>query len=158
MRLLYYIVTDEGLKRVSLKVIEGQEPLPQFANSRMKVIQALCQWEGDRLLLEILGIYRRFNGDGIVYRPLEDDLKSAKLLSLNREIARERREATKVTNFDLHRHAKQVKGESRWVRSREGERDAIGADLLGSARPPGASAIPLVKSQGRSVDPLSRGS
>lgn len=157
MRPRYYIVTDEGLKRMSLKVMEGHEPLPQFANSRMKVIQALCQWEGDRLRLEILGIYRRFNGDGIVYLPLADKRKSAKLLSLNHEIARERRETTRVTNFDLHRSAKQLKGESRWEPS-EGERDAIGADLLGSARPPHASAIPLVKSRRRSVDPLSRGS
>jgi len=72
MGLRYYIVGDEGLKRVSLKVISEQEPLPQFARRRMKVIQTHYERKGDRLLFDIRGTYVHFDKDGIMYVPNDE--------------------------------------------------------------------------------------
>lgn len=69
----YYIVGDEGLKRVSRKVISEQEPLPQFARSRMKVIQTYYERKGDRLLFDIRGTYIHFDKAG--HAPRHVDLR-----------------------------------------------------------------------------------
>jgi hypothetical protein len=144
MGLRYYIVGDEGLKRVSRKVISEQEPLPQFARSRMKVIQTYYERKGDRLLFDIRGTYIHFDKDGIVYVPDASMHNVAELIWVDREIERERLKTPKVANADLHRRIKKLKSESQWKPSKA-EADAIAADLLGSARPPGTSSIPLMK-------------
>jgi hypothetical protein len=139
-RLRYYIVDGEGLKRVSLKTIEGKDSLPQFANSRMKAIAAYYQETGDKLRFTADGHYIHFDKDGILYVPDEEMANAAAHLWIHGEIEQERRETPKVTNIALHRRVKQMKGEQ-WTPS-QAEKEAIAADLMGSARPPGTSRIP----------------
>jgi hypothetical protein len=142
MGLRFYIVSDDGLKRVSLKVIDGREPLPQFANRRMKAIQAHYQGEDDDLRFDVLGHYIHFDKDGIAYVPDAVMHDAAELMWTGGEIDRERLETPKVTNFDLRHRVKSLKSENPWTLS-EAETSAIAADLLGSTPPPGTTSIPL---------------
>ena len=144
MGLRYYIVGDEGLKRVSLKVIFKQDPLPQFARSRMKVIQTYYERKGDRLLFDVRGTYVQFDRNGILYVPGAEMRNAAELMWVHGKIKRERLETPNVANVALHRRIKELKRENQWKPSKA-EADAIAADLLGSARSPGTSSIPLMK-------------
>jgi hypothetical protein len=139
--LRFYIVDDEGLKRLSLKVMNRREPLPQFANSRMKAIEAHYEREDGSVRFEALGHYIHFDNDGILYVPNEQLANAATQLWIHGQIAQERLETPTVTNIDLHRRVKRLKGE-RWTPS-EVEKATIAADLLGAARPTGTSSIPL---------------
>jgi hypothetical protein len=139
--LRFYIVDDEGLKRLSLKVMNRREPLPQFANRRMKEIDAHYEREDGGLRFEALGHYVHFDKDGFMYVPDEQMERVADQLWVHDQIAQERLETPRVTDIDLHRRVKRLKGE-RWTPS-ETEKAAIAADLLGAARPTGTSSIPL---------------
>ena len=141
MSLRFYVVDDEVLKRVSIKVMDRRAPLPQFANSRMKAIQADYMREGDDVRFEAVGHYIHFDENGIVYLPEEQLANASAELWVHHQIAQERRETPGVTNIDLHRRVRQLKGE-RWMPS-GAEKAAIAADLLGAARPTGTSSIPL---------------
>jgi hypothetical protein len=79
-----------------------------------------------------------------VHVPDDETHNAAQLMWVGGEIELERLQTPKVTNVDLHRRVKQLKSGRYWKPS-EAETDAIAADLLGSARPPGTSSIPLVK-------------
>jgi hypothetical protein len=139
--LRFYIVDGEGLKRLSFKVMNRREPLPQFANRRMKAIETHYEREGGDVRFEALGHYIHFDKDGIFYVSDEQMANTAEHMWIDGQIAQEQLETPGVTNIDLHRRVKRLKGE-RWTPS-EAEKAAIAADLLGAARPTGTSSIPL---------------
>jgi hypothetical protein len=142
MGLRFYIVGDDGLRRVSLDAMDGKQRLPQFANKRVKAIQAHYQGQGADVRFDTVACYIHFDHDGIVYVPEADLRHAGELTWVAGEIERERQKTPDVTNFDLHRRVRSLKSESQWEPS-EAENAAIAADLLGPARPPGTSAIPL---------------
>jgi hypothetical protein len=142
MGLRFYIISDDGLRRVSLDVMDGKQRLPQFANKRMKAIQAHYQGQGADVRFDTVACYIHFDQDGIVYVPEADLHHAGELTWVAGEIERERQKTPDVTNFDLHRRVRTLKSESQWGLS-EAENAAIAADLLGPARPTGTSPIPM---------------
>jgi hypothetical protein len=146
MRVRFYIVSKKGLRRLRLNVFNKKVPLPQFAGTRQKVIAVQYERRADRLLLSASGSYYSFDKNGCFVVPPEELQDMAECTFwLPDAIRREQANSPKVTNLELHRRFRRLKGEQMWAVSEEYRR-AIKMDLLGSARPTGSRAIPLLES------------
>jgi hypothetical protein len=77
MSLRYYMVTEKGLRRIPPRVLNKPEPIPRYANQRLKIIQALYSRIASKLLLEISGSFCGFDENGYAHVS-EDDLRVQK--------------------------------------------------------------------------------
>jgi hypothetical protein len=141
----HYIVTEKGLRRLNLNVINRKAALPQFAGTRQKVVEVRYEWRGNRLFLKAIGSRFTFDTSGLFGVPREDLKLIPELMSTDEAIRRERTNNPKVANMELHRRSRRLKSEEWWDVPEE-DRRAIAADLLGPARPAGTRAIPFLKS------------
>jgi hypothetical protein len=144
MKFRFYVVTDEGLRRVPLKVLEERLAAPQLTAARQKAIEVLYEWRADRLYLKASGQYLSFDDRGVIYVPTDDLRTAMEVVSTANEIARERLRNSKVASLDLRRRDKGLTSELGWPVS-QAELRQIEADLMGSDRPVGTSAIPVLK-------------
>lgn len=146
MNIRLYLVTDRGLRRVTTSAlfVKRDLRLPQYADSRQAALQAIYEWRAGRLFLELMGTYMEFDKGGRQFVSRQA-LRNARLrLSAGEQIAEERASAPSIANFRIYQRVRELERQSRWEPSDE-HYSLVTADLLGSARPPGTRAIPLVK-------------
>jgi hypothetical protein len=124
--------------------MEEQGVLPQFAGTRQKMVQVITVRRNGKLLFRASGTYAEFDQDGRFYVSNSSMLKAFQLVETHEAIEKERLKNPDVRDLGLRRRWKGLKDKTSWEISAE-EREAIVADLLGSERPKGTKAIPLLK-------------
>jgi len=141
----FYISTNEGLRRVATKaLIEKEGVFPQFAGTRQKMVEVITQRRDGDLLFRASGVYADFDQDGRFYVSMSSMVTASRMVEAHGAIEKERLKSPDVRDLGLRRNWKDLKDKTRWEISAE-EREAIAADLLGSDRPRGTRAIPLLK-------------
>lgn len=143
MKFRFYVVTDKGLRRIPLKVLEERLAAPLLTSTRQKAIEVLYEWRAGRLYLKANGQYLNFDDCGFIYVPTDDLRAAMEVVSTTEGIARERLQNSKVASLDLRRRDKKLTNELGWPVS-QAELRLIEA-LMGNDRPRGTSAIPLLK-------------
>jgi hypothetical protein len=147
-RIRVYVWLDTGPRRLPRQALDGTKYCyPQLASTRQKAVQAIYEFRGGRLYLAPLdGDYATFDADGAFYVS-DEDLHAAGLLAKAHSAA-EREKLKPVPNLAAVREWKSARAkydaDQRWRLSSD-DKQLIIADLLGSERPRGAKAIPILK-------------
>jgi hypothetical protein len=141
-----YLVTDRGLRRVttSAMLVRRDLRLPQYAGSRQRAIQATYEWRADALFLKLDCKYLEFDEVGRQFISHQALQNAGQRVWIGQEIAEERASTPAIATFGTYHRARELEREARWEPTDE-DYSLITADLLGSARPPGTRAIPLIK-------------
>jgi len=141
-----YLLTDDGLRRVTTNAlfVKRDLRLPQYAGSRQKAIQAVYEWRAGRLFLKVTGTYLDFDQNGRQFVSRESLMHASATVGISGQIELQRRNTPAVADFDSYRQLRALRAEASWEPS-EKDRELVAADLLGSARPPGTKAIPILK-------------
>ena len=147
-RIRVYVWLDTGPRRLPHQALDGAKYCyPQLASTRQKAVQAIYEFRGGRLYLAPLdGDYATFDADG-GFCASDEDLHATGLLAQALSAA-EREKVKPVSNLAAVRDWKSAgakyDAEQRWQLSSDDKR-LIVADLLGSERPSGTKAIPILK-------------
>ena len=89
MKLRFYVIVGEGLRRLRSGVIEETLAVPQLARTRQKFVQVTYEWRGELLFLDASGLYLNFDDEGAAYVSPENLGAAVEVTSLADEIARE---------------------------------------------------------------------
>jgi hypothetical protein len=139
-----YVKIDDRLYRLPGEAYAKRRPIASLAGKRVQTIQVLHVNEGGRLAFNVQGLYFRFNDQGY-FEISNDELREAmEAVELKSDINEQRRKQPVIAIADQYRRAQQYDRETKWEPSRP-EIDEIRSDLLGSKRPAGTKAIPLLK-------------
>jgi hypothetical protein len=144
MGLRFYVCTDEGLRRIAMKVIEERALLPQFAGTCQKIVEVVTQRRNGKLFFRAQGTYLDFDDRGQLQITMESMGRAFQLVQVSQSIENEGRKGSNVADMGLRRERKTLQQEVQWELSAE-QKEAIAADLLGSERPEGTTSIPLLR-------------
>ena len=138
MKYRFYTRAKEGLRRIALEGINAKKGYPQFANTKVSLVQVLY-WP-QRRTYNVLVSKMVVDGAGILH--VDDDR-----MRLGMEAANNQRELSKkVVTLDAGRQAKEhkqarAKEQAEWALTAD-EREAVEADIFDG------KAIPFLKADG----------
>jgi hypothetical protein len=144
MKYRFYVVTDQGLRRLPLKALDGQLAAPQLASTRQKLIQVVYEWRGTRLFLNANGLHLSFDDGGVAHPSVEEVRSVVEVASVADQIMHERLKTPKVASIRLRQEERELMRGLAWAVS-PAEVELISYDLREGPRPAGTSAIPFLK-------------
>jgi hypothetical protein len=146
-----YVFLDDGPRRLPMGAVHNrakpQHRYPQLSGKRVREVEAVYEFRGDRLFMApLIGNYVIFDETGQL--KVDEEALFATMEAVAAQDDLRKTTTENVPDLAKARSARKTiarrDAEHRWSLDEE-QRRAITRDLLGSTRPHGAKAIPILR-------------